>query len=309
MYFRTEDSRLSREHEPRPYRFATGTRDNVRGFTLGPQVAGGTVSLPMSSSEIIEPLLMSVRGGVTPSTPGGATLARLWEFEPSGAGGSTALDSATIEWHDGARAWAEHGCYGNTIRFAGAANGEHIVTCELFGTALELETLTPALADRTPDFISGWETSFYIDDIEGPARTTEEPCVLLSWDVTIGNNLGRKYGAHASQQACAITVGELTCESTLTVEASDAVVAAEFANWIAPTPRLVTIVFGTQEIETGQNAEVVLVLPLYWTAFDLGQSADGTRVYELRGTYLYSSSLGYGVQVACKNARTTAWAA
>jgi hypothetical protein len=308
VYWRVEDSVLTREQEPHPYRFATGGRDNVRGFTLGPQAAGGTLSLPLSAGELLEPLLMTVRGGVTPTTPAGATAARAWVFAPGGTGAAVALDSATIEWQDGANPWAEHGCYGNRLRIAGAVGGENLATVELFGAALEAEALTTGLAERVPDFLSGWETRFYVDDVEGPPGTTLHDCLLLSWDISLSNNLDRKFAAHNSQSACAITIGELETAATLTVEAADPVALAEFGNWTDTTPRLLRVVFGgNTEIEAGHPTEVRIDLPGYWSAFDLGQTGQGTRVYELRFQPVYDATLGYSVQITCVNDRTAAW--
>jgi hypothetical protein len=66
-YFNT-DLKLSRARTPRPHAFMTGRRDNNLAVTLGPVTAGGTANFPISSSEIIEPLLCSVRGSVVPTS-------------------------------------------------------------------------------------------------------------------------------------------------------------------------------------------------------------------------------------------------
>src|SRR6266540_4410786 len=64
------------------HRFATGTRDNVRAFTSGAVEAGGSVTVPVSSDELIEWLEITIKGAVTPTTPAGETLGRLWTFTP-----------------------------------------------------------------------------------------------------------------------------------------------------------------------------------------------------------------------------------
>ena len=97
MYFDIDGSRLSRDRDARAHRFATGSRDNVRAFTLGPTVVGGTLKMPLSASELVELLLMTLAGGVTPAD---SDPVFLWTFTP----GNT-LDPATLEWYDGARAW------------------------------------------------------------------------------------------------------------------------------------------------------------------------------------------------------------
>ena len=87
------DPTFTRTREPRLHRFAVGTRDNLRNITLGPTVVGGTLVQPLSA-EVIELLLMGIKGAVT-GVGGGAT--KTWTFTPD-----PVLDSATIEWHDGA---------------------------------------------------------------------------------------------------------------------------------------------------------------------------------------------------------------
>lgn len=66
-YYNT-DLKLSRVRAPRPHAFMVGRRDNNLAVTLGPVSAGGTANFPISSSEIIEPLLCSVRGAVVPTS-------------------------------------------------------------------------------------------------------------------------------------------------------------------------------------------------------------------------------------------------
>jgi hypothetical protein len=66
-YFNT-DLKLSRTRTPRPHAFMVGRRDNNLAVTLGPVNAGGTANFPISSSEIIEPLLCTIRGSVVPTS-------------------------------------------------------------------------------------------------------------------------------------------------------------------------------------------------------------------------------------------------
>jgi len=58
------DPYLLRTRAPRPRKFMTGSRDNQRAFTLGPQEVSGQIQMPMSSEELLEMMLLSVQGGV-----------------------------------------------------------------------------------------------------------------------------------------------------------------------------------------------------------------------------------------------------
>lgn len=299
MYF-ADDSKLTREREPRPHRFATGSRDNVRAFTLGPIVAGGTLKMPLSASEIIELLLLGVKGSVTPAA--GAN-GQLWTFTPG-----TTLDAATAEWYDGARAWEANGVYGNKIKFSGSVKGENTVESDIFAMALDSTTMTGSLAERTPDFIEGWETKLFIDTFGGTPGSTQVTGTLLNWDVEIDNQLGRKYFANNTLNLGAVTVGELMLTAKLTFEASAAAAATEFSNWNAATKRLVRLDFGNNELIGGSEYKfVTLDIPGAWDAIDLGGSEDNTRVYELSLQYVYDPTNAYGLQIRCQNARATAW--
>lgn len=302
MYFAVDGSGLTRERDPRPHRFATASRDNVRAFTLGPTVVGGTLKMPLSASEIIEFLLMGIKGGVTPTTPGG-TNPRLWTFTPH-----ETLDAATIEWNDGANVWEAGGCYVNKLKFAGSANGEATVEAEIFAMNLASTTLTGSLTDRTPDFIEGWETKYYIDTFGGTAGSTQITGALINWEVEIDNMMGRKYFAANTNATGGVTIGELEVKAKLTIEASASHADTEFTNWDAATKRLVRLFFGDNEvIETTYKKFVTIDLPGAWEAFDLGGTDEGTRVYELGLQYIYDSTNAYGLQIRAQNARTAAY--
>jgi hypothetical protein len=300
MYLR--DPVLDVAREARPKKFATGTRDNVRDMRLGPHVVSGKFSVPLSASEILEWLLIGIKGGVTPTTPGGATLSRLWTFVPG------ALASATLEWFDGARGWVGSGMRANGLTLAGNVHDENVLTVDLFGTQLAAQALTASLTDRTPDYIEGWESKLYIDNTGTAFGTTVIAGTLLSWSVQIGNNLGRKYFADNTLAAGAVIAGEIDISASLVFEASAAQALTAFNNWDAVTRRNVRLEFGNNElIETTLKKFVTVDIPGYWTVVNLGGNADGTRTYELTLNYTYDVTNAFGIQIRAQNARTAAW--
>lgn len=299
MYF-GEDSGLTKEREPRPHRFATGSRSGVRDFTLGPSVVGGTVSMPLSASEIIELLLLGVQGGVTPT--GGGT-PKLWTFVPG-----TSLESATLEYNDGAVARRAYGVHVDALTFTGSANGPNEVSATLFGKELEAQALTGALTHRVPDFIEGWETKLYIDAFGGTAGTTNIAATLINWDVSFGNQLARKYFADNTNTTGAVTTGEIEVTANLTFEASASQSATEFTNWLAATKRLVRLEFGQNVVISGGDKKFVTIdIPGAWSAYDLGQTDENTRAYQLTLQYVYDTTNAYGIQIRAQNARSAAW--
>src|SRR5262245_56593032 len=304
LYPLLEGFALTNEREGRPKRMAVNSRANVRGFTSGPDLVGGTARVDMSPEELIEWLLITLQGAVTPSTPGGATLARLWTFTPGG----TTLDSATFRYNDGAQAFIAAGMYGQSITFAGSADGEYTATVELFGKSLATGALTGGLAQRTPEFLEGWQAQLYIDAFGGTPGTTLV-VALTDWNVVLGNNLTRKYYADHDRAANKIPIGVLDATAELTFEASEAASLTEFTNWNNDVARLVRLEFlgPTNGIETGQRRFLTIDLPGNWMSPQLSGEGEGTREYTFTLQAKYDSVNGFMARVRAQNARTAAW--
>lgn len=295
---------LTKELPATPQRFATGTRDNVRAVTYGSAVAGGALSLPLSSSEALELFSIGVNGTPVITTPAMATLTRLHTYKPGD------LKTATIEWDDGKRVWQGAGYMANSLTLAGAVNEENILSAELFGTNLIAGTLTGALADRTPDFLQGWQSRVYLEAFSGTPGTTVVSGFLTNWNVQIMNNLGRVYTAGNTQAANRVIAGELDVTATLTVDADSAQAITEFNNWVAGTQRMVRLEFQDETgfIETTFRKFVTIDIPGAWTAVALGESGDGVRRYGLSLQGVYQSTLAAMIQIRAQNNRTAAFA-
>jgi hypothetical protein len=250
LYLR--DVSLTRERDSRVHRFATGTRDNVRAHTQGPVIAGGSAAMSMSADELLEWLLVTIKGGVTPTTPSGATNARLWTFTPN-----ETLDSMTLERNDGARLQRATGVRGNQMTIAGSVGGDNAVTIEMFAKTREdaYSALTGSLSDRVPTFMEGWQTNFFIDSFGGTPGSGLITGSLLNWNIVINNNLGRKFTAANTLSPTGQTVGQIDITANLLLEAANAQAASELANWDADTKRLLRLEFlgPANEIETGAS--------------------------------------------------------
>jgi hypothetical protein len=295
------DPKLTRVRPPKPHKFSTGTRDNVRAFTLGPVEAAGQLVMPLSADECIELLLLGIAGGVAPVVTTGVSV---WTFKPG-----TSLASATLEWQDGANPWQEAGVRVDKLEIKGSANGDNTITADLFGMNLVANAITGSLADRLPTFFEGWETKLFVDAVGGTPGTTVVPGTLINWDVTIQNGLGRKFFANDSNATGAVTIGELAVTAKLTFEASAAAALAEFANWDAAVQRVVRLGFGTNTTIPSTTGKYALSvdIPGAWSAFDLTQTDQQTRVYALSLEYVYNTTMASGLQIIATNGRATAW--
>ncbi|RJQ04817.1 MAG: hypothetical protein C4551_10080 [Bacillota bacterium] len=299
MYFR--DPKLTREREPRIHKFLTASRQTTRNLSLGPTRVGGTLVLPMSA-EILELLEIGLKGGVTGQ---GAGATKTWTYTP----GDT-LDSATVEWHDGARAWQAAGVYADSLKIAGSIAGENLLTGEVFGKAMIPNAHTGGLTDRVPAVFEGWESKMYIDAFGAAPGGTNVANTLLSWDVSLKNNLKRKYFGDNTLNAGAMSIGEVEVEAKIGFEASPAAALTEYNNWDAATKRIVRLEFGNNAlIGAGPDTEKITVdIPGAWKLVDLGGEDEGTRTYELTLHAVYDPTNTYMLQVIVTTARTTVFA-
>jgi hypothetical protein len=298
---------LTFERAPRPKSFMVQSRQDVRGVTAGPKVVGGSLRQDVSSEEMVELLLMGVQGAVTPSTPAMATNTRDWEFTPS-----STLDMVTVEWDDGAREWEANTVHANQLTIAGDVDGENTITAELFGLDMVTAALTGALSDRTPVYHEGWEAQLYIDAFGAAPFTTAMPDLMKSWNIVYNNNLGRKYLANNTLAQKRSVPAPITVTASITIEASEAQAATEFANWnqagANPTKRVLGFEFGNNEtIETTFKRRVRVAIPGSWTAFDLGATDAGTRMYALSYQYVYDPTNAFGIKYYLRNGRSTAY--
>lgn len=247
---------LTRARPPHPKPFMTQTRDNIRALTVGPVSAAGTMKLPVSGDELLEPFCLAIQASPTPTTPSGGTTSKQFVFRP----GSAAPDSGTIEWFDGQRAWQSVGSQIDTLSIDGAVLTENILTVGLFSqNVVPMAAITGALTQRTPTFHEGWETQLFLDPAGTAPGTTRVPGMLINWSIKFGNTMTRKYTASNTLGASATPVGMLTCTSDLTFEASSASTLSEYNFWengsAAPTRRVMRLVFGDNTVlEAGSGA-------------------------------------------------------
>lgn len=293
MYY--TDPKFTIVRQPRVHKFATGSRDNARAFTQGPIEVAGTLVQPLSADEIIELLLMGVESAVTPTS-------NVWTFEPQTA---TPPSSAAFEWQDGANPWHVTGCYVDKLQIKGAVNGPTDVTATIFGKNIVAGSITGALAERTPTIIEGWETKLFIDDFGATPGTTAIAGTLINWDVTISNNMARKYFATNVNTLGAVPIGELGVTAVLTFEAASATSLTEYGDFNVPTYRLLQLSFGNN---AGSPARYVNInLPGAWSAVALDGTDALTRTYQFTLDYLFDVTNTYGVQFVVQNSRATAW--
>ncbi len=296
---------LTRPRDQREHRISRGTRDNVIARTQGPVTAGGSMAMGVHPAELLEPLMATFDGAVTPTTPSGATLTREWAFKP---GLSPA--SMTIERQDGANTERGLGMRVNQMTIAGNVREANNATFELFGTDVDrsFSALTTGLTERSPLPLEGWQTNLYIDPFGTAFATARtQKIAMINWNIVVNNSMGRKFLAQNTLAARRVIMGDLGVTANLLLEGMEADTVTERTNADANTPRLVRLEFIGPEIETGFNELVWVDLPGYWATPDTNQADEGTRAYGFPFNYVFDPTLGAGIQVTLRNARTTAF--
>lgn len=301
--------------------YATGTRDQARDQTLGSIESSGSVTFDMSPDESIEWLQMTINkdNELNPTNPDeglqqGAGLAYRWAYVPG-----LELQSAVVERNDGAVEKQALGTYVNQMRVQGSATGQNVVTCDLFSKSYEDAAMTLSggnlLPERTIRELEGWQTFFYLADPADPLAWIDGTGAILgaliSWDITINNNLGRKYHAQNSQNLTRVTTGKFAVQATIVGEASHASIKAEYAKWLAQNKRLMRLEFlgPANGIETGKRRFLILDIPGKWATVDLNQNDAGTRAYQFQMNAIYDTTSGVATtfRALAQNARANSW--
>jgi len=297
---------LTRDRMINPIKVASGTRDNQRDAKPRVVHTGGKFDQGLSADEIVELLLMSVRGGVAPVQQGGTTPngAYLWTFTP----GPT-LDSGTVEWYDGYRNWQQRGARIDELKISGAVEADAKVNATFFGQEMVPVAQTAGLTDRVPDFMEGWELRLYIDAFGAAPGTTVVPGTIITHDTTFKNNLFRKYYGDNTTAAGDIKAGELHIQGDILLEAN-ASALAEYNTRDAATKRLIRLELGNNSANIGTSTlkkKVTIDIPCFYSAIDLTPDQNGTKVYKFTYQYVYDPTNAFGIQIQVTNGRATAY--
>lgn len=280
----------------------TGQRyTNVDARPRATQVSG-SYAAALSFADIVEMLLIGLNGGVTPTTVG--TTGKQWAFTPG-----LTLDSATVEYFDGARNWQAAGVRANTLGIDWDANGDAAVTADLFGTAFAQVAASTGLAERIPEMVGGWESKLYLDAFGAAPGTTNIATTMLSGSFSMGNNLGRKYFSDNTRNAGRIISGNLEATMTVLMEGVSPTALAEYTNRNAGVKRLVRVELGNNDVIGAGPAKKLIWIdfPCIASGVDLGQDDESTRAYEMTYTYIYDPTNAFPFRITVINDRATAW--
>jgi hypothetical protein len=296
-----EGDKLTHGRDVRLHSFSSGIRQRALTQTLGPSQPGGSITMPASATELVEPLLMGVKAAVTPT---GATATKTWVFDPG-----VDLASASIHWSDGVNRWQMAGSRITKWKISGSVGGANTFSADLMGLSYAASASPEiATAQRQPLVHEGWETAVWISTFDTAPGGGSECGALVSWEIEYDNGLEREYAACNTLAAVDTTMDGVAVSGKFTLRAAHAFGLANYTNWNAGTPRHLRLEFGNNKIITGVDKHLVrLDIPCFLSAVDLGGSEAKGRTYEFSFNGVYAPTLAYMLRATLINDRATAW--
>lgn len=250
-----------------------------------------------------------IKGGVTaPTTPVGATDARLWEFTPT----MTADDllSATLWFGDpNVGIWRAAYAMGETLNIAADASGTDAATWDMAGFARSAAVVAaPTLpAQNIGSLLMPGAMQLWIDQASA-IGTTEIEGRFISTNWALPTGVTRKHYAGGPTGGNTFTKhgrGKRHPEATITVELNDLSLAAEYAQWDADDPVKMRIRLNGDLIEAGfyNYVELDIVGPLDAFGWGTVENTNRTMTFTVMG--MYDSTMGSDYSLKAQNEKTT----
>lgn len=249
--------------------------------------------------DIVEQLLVSVKRGVTPTTPVGTV--RLWTFKPD----NTAPATATLRYDAAGDVYVCPYAMADTIEISGGVSGGD-VTVSLSGMVKDMPpggALT-VIADTVQRVIQGWETQFYIDAFGATPLTTEKDAELLSWRVRLTNELARFRGSSNLRGITRLSRQRRKVESEFVVDMA-ATALAEIVKKRAVTKMIAGLRIGENDLIEGAHfRNLEIAVPGAYTSSEIAEDGGVSTVrFSHRG--VYDPTLAAQASFAVKNTRST----
>jgi hypothetical protein len=265
--------------------------------------AGGSLSdMVLDTNMIIELLQMAVSSTPSSGTQIAATGAYTWTFEPGAS-----LSSATLEFDSSGQVFIATGCVVDELSFSWAVNDPVSVSAAIIAKNISKGSLTASLDDFTIRPIQGWEAQLFIGALgTDPFGGTAKSGTLISGEITIANNLQRRYFDDNTQALTRLNRGKRSVEASLVLDLNTTSIT-EYDNWEAGTEITLGIRLGNNR-QAGTNAankhKVEFTLPGIWTAQSLGDSDDASTI-ELTLENVYNSTLENSLEIVVVNTRAS----
>ncbi len=212
--------------------------------------------------QILQFLSMTLKGGITATTPTGGTLPRDWAFTPSLTAVNT-QDSFTFEYGDNTQAWETAFTVCSSMEL-GISMGEVLsLNADLFARQPQKVSFTGSLTDPTVNEILCDGAKFFVDTTWANVGSTEFNAMLAGGTVRLNSGLTPvRYadGLDAQGEANFSTVSEGRRSHSMDLDliVSSNFIAQAYDAWEAQTNRSIRVVFDLADdsIESSFNHEL-----------------------------------------------------
>lgn len=250
---------------------------------------------------------MVIKGGVTaPTTPVGATLARLWTFIPSMT--SDDLKSGTFFFGDaGVQIWREAYCMADEMTISGSADSTDGVTISLKGAGQFPEQVSPPAlpAQNVGSLLMPGKMQLWLDTGSDAIGTTEITGRVISAEATIPTGVSYKYLAAGPESDLSFTRhgrGKRHATLKLMFELPD---MTQYDQWASSTTMKARVRFNGGLIEGALYTYAQFDIYGPFDSLDWGELASTNRTISMEIQSQYDATLGADFAFYVQNARTT----
>lgn len=212
--------------------------------------------------QMLQFLSMCLIGGITPSTPIGATASRDWDFTPSLVQANT-QDSFTIEYGDNTQFWETEFVVARSIELGLNLGDVMSMSVDMFGRFPRKTTVTGSIANPTVTPVLSDGAKLFIDTTWANLGTTEFNAMLAGGVIRLNSGLMPvRYadGLDSNGRATFSAVAENRRSHSMDLDliVSDDMIAQFYDAWTDRTDRAIRIVIDAagDSIETGFNHEL-----------------------------------------------------
>lgn len=262
----------------------TGTFSPRRRVGYGRPTVGFAATDILTYEDAAWWFLLGIKGGVAGVSDAGTPPAYTYTFLPSPS--TDNLAAVTLEHGEPGNVYKSQQvmCNSFTIRGDGDSTTEPglMIDAELIGLDWEASSYTAAIPDRTTEVVLAQGTKLYIDDVGGTIGSTQVLGKLISFSLTVNNNIHYKgFMENTAYAPNKVGRAERTVDAQFVMEFDD---DDEFANYRAAVPveRMIRIeqsgsqIHGTSVV----NKRFRFDLYGYWSSWD-----DGDRDGNITATY------------------------
>lgn len=252
--------------------------------------------------QLIAFLAMTLKGGVTPSTPGGGVNTRDWAFAPA-LTSLNAQDSFTFQYGDAQQAYQVAFGLVQQLELNFALNAPVGLTADMFARYPTKVSFTGSPVLPTPERIVAAKTKLFIDTTWAGLGGTQKSSLLMGGRVRLPSGLTPvKYG-DGSLDWSSVAENKRAAEVELIfVHDADGVVA--YDDFAAATQKFIRLEVLGSLIEGSLYKRLQIDLALRYVSLDtLVDAQDGKSVVRLTASTFPDSS-GNEISVAVRNTQT-----